>query len=372
VIVRAGWASLALALATPLAAQTVTRVADAPASLKPLPTAVGGRVQRQRDGGMLRQWPGTYFETAWTGPEAFFRIGQGEVSLRIRADDGKPVPLVKPDPGTYRISGLGAGAHRLRIDIVSEDQKNPSAFGGFFAGAGTRPAQPAHRARAIEFIGDSHTVGYGNISPTRTCTEGEVWSTTDTSQGVAPLAAARYNADYQVNAISGRGIVRNYNGSPAPTLPAAYPFTLFDRATPFTDKAWAPQVIVIALGTNDFSTPLHPGEKWTTREDLRADFEASYVRFVQGLRARNPKAYFVLWTTDFDQGELEGEVRRVAERLQATGERRLGFVPVRGLAFSACNRHPGLADDKMIAASITAHIDAHPEIWASPPGGKRR
>src|SRR6185312_14756892 len=107
----------------------------------------------------------------------------------------------------------------------------------------------------IEFIGDSHTVGYGNTSRTRECTQDDVWKTTDNSQSFGPLIAGHYAADYQINAISGRGIVRNYNGTPGDTLPVAYPYVLFDKKEEYSDPHWKPQIIVISLGTNDFSTP---------------------------------------------------------------------------------------------------------------------
>jgi lysophospholipase L1-like esterase len=339
------------------AAPAGVRVEPATKAGAPLPMHVAGRTAEG-----LRQWPGTYFETAFRGSSALFRVGPGEVSLRIRVDGGAPVALVKPAPGLYRVAGLGTGAHRLRIDVASESQAGPTAFGGFYALPGTRPLPVPRRARQIEFIGDSHTVGYGNTSSKRECSEDEVWATTDTSRGIAPLTAARYDADYQVNAISGRGIVRNYGGFAADTLPEAYPYALLDHKTPYRDRAWRPRVIVVALGTNDFTTPLHAGEKWPSRGALYADFEATYAAFLARLRAANPEAHFILWATDMADGEIAAEVRKVVDRVRASGERRIGFVPVRGLALTGCNYHPNLADDRATADAIAAYIDSHAEI----------
>lgn len=333
----------------------------------PLPMQVVGRTSQG-----MRQWPGTYYETAFRGTGALFRVGPGDVSLRIRIDGGAPLALVKPIPGLYRVAGLGPGAHRLRIDVASESQAGPTSFGGFFALPGTRPLPLPSRARQIEFIGDSHSVGYGNTSPKRECTEDEVWATTDTSQGIAPLTAARYGADYQVNAISGRGIVRNYGGFIADTLPQAYPFALLDHKTPYRDPSWKPRVIVIALGTNDFTTPLHDGEKWKSRDALHADFEATYAAFLKRLRAANPQAHFILWATDMADGEIAAEARKVVDRVRASGERRIGFVPVRGLALTGCNYHPNLADDRAIADAITTYIDSRPEIRRVLPRSRSR
>ena len=170
-----------------------------------------------------------------------------------------------------------------------------------------------------------------------------MWATTDNTQAFGPLTANHYQADYRVNAISGRGVVRNYNGSAGDTLPVAYPYLLFDKKQQDTESNWKPQVIVIALGTNDFSTPLNPGEKWKTKDELHADYEATYLRFLKDLRAKNPDAYIILWATEMANGEIESEVKKVADQAKAQGETKLTFPSdrppdVQGLPFPSLTR----------------------------------
>ena len=124
------------------------------------------------------------------------------------------------------------------------------------------------------------------------------------------VTANHYGADYQINAISGRGVVRNYNGSKHDTLPEAYPYVLLDKEQKYEDAAWKPQVVVIALGTNDFSTALNAGERWKTRDELHADYERTYVEFLQGLRARDRKALIIVWATDAERGARSQQRRR--------------------------------------------------------------
>jgi lysophospholipase L1-like esterase len=345
------------AIATPV---VVTQVSSKPGAK--LPTHIGGRVERTADG-YRRQWPGTYFEANFRGRGVLLKIGEGDVALRISLDASVPTSLFKPKPGLYRIDAPSSGRHSIRVEIASESQSASTVFGGFYAAPGTRGLATPARTRQIEFIGDSHTVGYGNLSTKRDCTQEEVWSTTDTSKATPALTAQRYGADYQVNAISGRGVVRNYNGMAADTLPAAYPFTLFDKAARYVDPAWRPRLFVIALGTNDFTTALHPGEPWKTREALHADYEQRYVDFVERLRARDPDAHIVLWATDMANGEIAAEVGKVAARLKTEGQRNVAFVPVTGLALTGCNSHPSTADDARIATALSGYIDAHPEMW---------
>lgn len=344
----------------------IRRLSDDSVAGRALPLQIGGRVVTGGEGASRyrRQWPGSYFEGAFRGAAVDLVIGPGDVSLRVAVDRAAPVALVRPAPGRYRVAAPSAGQHRIRIDVVSESQAGPTAFGGLYAPAGTMPLPaPATPRRAIEFIGDSHTVGYGNTSTNRDCSEQQVWETTDTSQGIAGQLSRRYGTAYRVNAISGRGIVRNYGGFAAPTVPDAYPYALFDGKTPAVDAGWQPQVIVIALGTNDFTTPLKPDERWKTRDALHADYEARYVRFVQDLRRRNPRAFFVLWATDLAEGEIAREVAKVGDRLRASGETRLAVVPVTGLSFGGCHFHPNVADDTKIADAIGKAIDGRKGVW---------
>jgi lysophospholipase L1-like esterase len=373
VMSRTLFVTLALAaLVFPACAQTpqIAPVANPP-QLKPLSFSIGGRVlpapvRDARFGGhtYIYQWPGTWFEASFAGSQVCFDIGKGKVILHVIVDNQPPIALPQPAPGIRCASGFANAPHTIRVDDVTENQQDaPNAFDGFAIPAGEKPLDPPHRTRQIEFIGDSHTVGYGDTSPTRNCTNDVVWATTDTSHAFGPLVAAHYDADDQINAISGHGIVRNYNGGPGDPVPVAWPYILFDKQNPYNDPAWHPQIIVIALGTNDFSTRLRPGEKWKTREDLHADFEATYVRFLQTLRTRNPHAYVIVWATDMADGEIEAEARKVVNQWKATGETRVTFIPINGLQFSACNYHPSLADHQAIATILEKTIDATPGIW---------
>lgn len=359
-----GLAGLLCVSAPALTEPAITRMTTAPAGLKTVKSHVAGRVAPDAGGKALTyQWPGLYFESGFSGDRVYFNVGRGNVILNVLID-GKPVgTLSKPQEGLYQIAGLTAVPHEVRIEPITESQAGTNVFSGFALPPGGKPAPMARLERQIEFIGDSHTVGYGNTSLKRECTEDEVWSTTDNSQAFGAKVAKHYDADYQINAISGRGIVRNYNGSPGDPLPVAYPFVLFDHSVRYNDAAWHPQIMVIALGTNDFSTPLHAGEQWPTREALHSDYEATYVKFVEDLRAKNPQAFFILWATDLAEGEIKTEVGKVVAQLQAKGEQRIAFIPIDGLTMTGCHWHPSVGDDDTIASLLIRYIDGATMKW---------
>ncbi|MTV39527.1 GDSL family lipase [Duganella radicis] len=343
----------------------VAAISAAPGNLTTLPASIAGRVLKDPAKGYQYQWPGIYFDAAFEGKQVYFNVGPGNVILRVLVDSVEKAKLVKPAAGWYQVDGLNNTAHTIRVEVISESQAGPNIFGGFALDNSGKVLPLSRRARQIEFIGDSHTVSYGNTSASRDCSEEQVWATTDTSQGFGAITARHYGADYRVQAISGRGVVRNYNGFAADTLPAAYPYILFNKADRDTSPDWRPQLIVIALGTNDFSTPLNPGEKWKTREALQADYVTGYVDFVRSLRAGNPDAYFILWATDGANGEIQAEVGKVVAKLKAGGEDRVHFMPVNKLTFGGCHWHPSVADDRTIANGLTTFVDAHPELWTA-------
>ncbi|HWU50672.1 MAG TPA: GDSL-type esterase/lipase family protein [Asticcacaulis sp.] len=350
------WTGMTL---TALAAFVTVGAAQAEVAL---PLTTGGRVAQDAHGYSF-QWPGAYFEGRFKGSSATVHFAPSHDIFNIYLDGLKTQTVLASATPEVVISAAD-GDHALRIERATEDQSQIAHFSGVTVpdAADILPA-PAPEARQMEFIGDSYTVGYGNISPVQQCTREEVWATTNTSQAFGPVTAKHYNADYQVNAISGRGIVRNYNGSPGDPVPVAWPYQTFAKQALYNDPNWKPQIIVIGLGTNDFTTPLNPDETWKTRDDLHKDYEATYVKFVQDLRAKKPQAFFILMATDQVDGEIQSEAQKVMAALQSAGETRIAFLPMNNLSFGGCDWHPTIADDRKVSDELVAFIDQHPEIW---------
>ena len=354
-----------------LAAPVTVHKAVAPSGLRPLEMQVGGRMEiapAPDDAGFgarnyTHQWPGSYFRAAFRGTKAFFRVVKGHEILHVMVDGKQRAVLVKPAAGVYAVEGLAKGKHRIGVFVATESQAGPNTFGGFAIPSGEKALKLRRRKHQIEFIGDSYTVGYGNLSHTHVCTNAKIWADTQDILAFGPRTARHYGADYQVNAISGRGVVRNYNGYKADTLPEAYPYVLFNKKQKYDDPAWKPQVMVIGLGTNDFTTKLNPGEPWKTRTELHADFETTYAKFLKELRARNPHAYLIVWAADVANGEVEAQAQKVVEKLKQQGFKNIVYLPINGLQFTACDSHPSLTDDQTISDKLVEVIDAHKGVW---------
>ncbi len=311
-------------------------------------------------------WPGVYFEANFTGDEVDVKVDDDRNALYLFVDGGHKLTLTKPGKTTMALKNLGAGRHTVRLEKISETQSSTGTFDGFFVPSADQALPAPRYAKAIEFIGDSYTVGYGNASRGRNCTAADVAETTDTSRAFAPKVAKHFGAAYRIAANSGHGIVRNYaNFDPGKTLPWLYGYALFDGASPADDGGWKPDAIVIYLGTNDFSTPLGATEPWATREDLRADFVKTYAAFVRRLHESQPQAHFLLLATVTAEGELSDAVNRVAEGLKAGGFADFEIVPVGGIEFSACHAHPSLKDEGVLAQLVIDRLAKLPGFAAA-------
>ncbi|WP_084583488.1 SGNH/GDSL hydrolase family protein [Sphingomonas azotifigens] len=307
----------------------------------PVPLHAGGRVTADGRFG----WPGVYFEGRFEGTEVTVSVEAETDHLAILIDGVERAVLKKPGRVERHFAGLAKGAHVLRVEKLTETQTGYSRMIGITTN-GT-PLEPRPRPRAVEFIGDSHSVGYGDTAAVRTCTPEAVHDTTNTQLAFGPLLAKKWDAEYRVIAFSGRGVVRNYaGGNPGETLPVLYPRAIPGEAAPAAADGWKPQLIVINLGTNDFSTPVHAGEAWKDAAALQADYRATYIAFVRKLQAANPGARFLL----MGAANFIADVRAVAEATHVQA------VEVPTLELTACNFHPSLKDQRRMAEVVEGAV----------------
>jgi lysophospholipase L1-like esterase len=266
-------------------------------------------------------------------------------------------------------SGLRPGEHLFRLLKRSETIGSQVEVGRVRIDPGAallKARKPA--ARRIEIGGDSYTVGYGVESPGRggpgtqdetgrDCDDEKLRATTNTFAAQGWIAAELLGADAQTNAISGLGLVRAYAGDTSwLPFPEYYGRVLQNRAEPLYDPArppfgepWKPQVVVVALGTNDFSTELAPHEakRFADRAALRAAWKKAYAEFLARLRRLYPGARFVLVSTNLATGnELADGVRDVVAEEEKAGRKDLAAVDLPSLTQYGCHWHPDLATQK--------------------------
>ncbi|MBW8881506.1 MAG: lipolytic enzyme, G-D-S-L [Asticcacaulis sp.] len=359
------WKLLAAAAVVFAAAPAVAedRVVDTvtATSVDFLPLHIGGRV-RKESLGYSYQWPGVYFEASFFNPFVNLLFNDDANNFNVILDGKLLMILRKPGHRSIMVQANGTGPHLIRVEKRSETQYATGHFQGIMAAPA--PAAVPDLPRQIEFVGDSLTVGYGNTSAFTKCTPDEIFETTDAQQGFGPLVARHFNADYQINAFSGLGLVRNYDGREHPKyhMPMLYDRAIFDDPTAADLSHWHPQIVAIGIGGNDFSTPLHADETWKTSAELRADYEKAYIALVRKIRARNPDAFILLAVAD-GRGDYTDGTLAVLKTLKDDGEKRIDRITIPATEDTGCNGHPNIHDDARIAATYTVYLDAHPDLW---------
>lgn len=212
----------------------------------------------------------------------------------------------------WTVQGLKPGRHRLELVKRTGANFGMAKFYGFRLNAGARLGRPAPPSkRRLEFIGDSLTNGYGVDGPGKECKELRCWE--DGAKAWAALAGRELGADFQVIAISGYGVVRNYGEGSRTSrmpLPAHYGRTVSLMDGHAWDRSrFKPHAVVICLGTNDFSTQPHP-----TLEE----FVGGYLDLIEAaLEGR--KGTPVILGLPLGDSVLEKRTREVAARALAKG-----------------------------------------------------
>ncbi|MEH0420436.1 SGNH/GDSL hydrolase family protein [Streptomyces sp. B21-083] len=330
-----------------------------------------GRVKEAVDGFVRYTWPGIYFEGRFRGTGVGIVLDDSDNDYDVQIDGTTTATLVTPGRITSWIDGLADTEHRVRLVKRTESPWAAGGFGGFVAApGGTILARPRARSRQIEFIGDSYTAGYGNASTVRDCSgNGGVNRNSDADLAFGALTARSLGADYQINAFSGRGMVRNYNGS----SPGTDFRTYYDRALLNVDgdvwrkpDSWQPRVVVVGLGINDFSTPLNPGEPWTTQDELTAAYETAYHGFLDTLRARyGSRTFIVVSATHLADTAFADTARRIVRSRNRRGDHRIGYwyYDSAGLDYLGCDWHPSFHDHRLIADQLDNHLAALPLRW---------
>ncbi|MEU1476697.1 SGNH/GDSL hydrolase family protein [Streptomyces sp. NPDC005760] len=330
-----------------------------------------GRVKAAADGFVRYSWPGIYFEARFRGTGVGIVLDDSVNDYDVQVDGRTTTTLVTPGRTTAWIDGLPDAEHRVRLVKRTESAWSEGRFGGFVAAAGGAIlAAPPARRRQIEFIGDSNTAGYGDVSGTRDCSgNGGVDRNTNSDISFGALTARGLGADYQINAFSGRGMVRNYNGS----SPGTDFRTYYDRALLGVEgdvwhkpAGWRPQVVVIGLGLNDFSTPLNPGERWSTQAELVAAYESAYHGFLDTLRARyGPRTFLLVSATALGASPFAETVEGIARTRNARGDERVGYwyYDDPALDHLGCDWHPSARDHRLISGLLDDRLATLPLCW---------
>lgn len=222
-----------------------------------------GRTESVKDGARL-EWSGTGAVVAFEGTACRAKLRSTGAVLRVTVD-GSPRPdlrlLASVDTVVDLARDLRPGPHVVELGKRTEANVGAIVLEGFQVDGpgGQLPALPERR---LEFVGNSITCGYGVLDSAKEHHFDPL--SEDVYSAWAFVAGGELGAEVRTLCVSGRGLVRNYDGSTQGTLPQ-----LFDKtgttpaAKAWNFAGWRPHAVVVNLGTNDFSAfPVPDSAAW--------------------------------------------------------------------------------------------------------------
>jgi lysophospholipase L1-like esterase len=312
-----------------------------------------GRCDDADPAGPWIAWPGTALVARFEGSGAWLHV-HGSSDYFGVVLDGEEVAVVAATPARERyplVTGLDAGPHDLIVTKRTEALVSEAQILGLEPAPGGRLLDPPPPGeRRLELVGDSVTAGFGVLGANETCPFSP--ATEDWGESYGALAARALDAEAHVIAWSGRGACRNYAGEPGAPMPA-----LFERALPArAGSRWdfgrfVPHVVVVNLGTNDFSVGWPP--------DL--PFGAAYLGLLQRIRAEYPMAPIVCALGPMLAGpELAAArtaVAAAAAAVRADGAPAVTLLehpPQRAADGLGCDWHPSARTHARMATELVA------------------
>lgn len=156
---------------------------------------------------------------------------------------------------------------------------------------------PKNNDMYIEFVGDSITTAYGNLTLGSTKPQNPSYPLhQDATQGYAYLTARALNADWSIVARQGIGAVTGYQPV---NMQKVYPLLRHHKdANTLYDFSRQPDYVVIGLGANDFSTYNNP--TYTNPVLTVADLKKGFSDMFDLIHTKNPNAKIIWvygWTT---------------------------------------------------------------------------
>ena len=303
-----------------------------------------GRVAVEAESGAVRfDWSGTYADVVLRGSRLEMVASDSGLNYFNVIVDGVQHAIVKSE---------GKEPHSVVLFEGEEGFNGLTTVCSFVTEGELVAEANLSKGRHIEFIGDSLTAGYGTDSASGA--EPYTPETQNCNLAYGCYVARYFEADYNLVAHSGQGMVRNYgdpNCTSEYTMLDRYDL-LFDEADKtqsynFRRRSYIPDLVVIFLGTNDFST-----KPWPSFEE----FERGYAALVEKVRSAHGEQVPILCVSSYVFDPTFDYVWRIAQ-----GDKNLHFACILPEAFAypselGASEHPNRVGQQKMAMTLIPYI----------------
>ncbi|PAM93392.1 GDSL family lipase [Flavobacterium sp. IR1] len=249
--------------------------------------------------------------------------------------------------------------HRLEIYKTTEAHSGGILFAGTTA---KLTSITAKKKKKIEFIGDSITCGAASDGSDIPCDKGEYFDHHNGYYAYGPVLSRKIGVDYLMSCVSGIGMYRNWNDEhkDEAIMPDVYENLYLNKSLPEPkyDFAFQPDIVSIALGTNDFSG----GDGKKERLPFNAEkYVSNYIGFIKMLYKHNPDAQLVLTNSPMVRGENAVVFEDCLKKVVAAFASDKTHKPILIFKFKpmqphGCTGHPDVADHQILANEYAAFL----------------
>ena len=240
---------------------------------------------------------------------------------------------------------LPAGNHTFEVYRQTEHRGAEVGISSI-ALNGSFNEKPADNRLYIEFIGDSISTGFGVLGTTSDSDGGSPkWQ--DATAAYPFLTAKALGADFSDVCYSGIGAKYGWQD---PNMLNFYPYQRwqYDRNTQYNFNARQPDVVVIALGTNDISMESQKGI--TVEQRL-----AGYQELLDMVRAKNPNSKIV-WIYGMMKDDDNARIPAIIEE---NGGAAAGLYSLELVTNTAgAGWHPSAAGQQKFADDLVAFLNS--------------
>lgn len=232
---------------------------------------------------VVYDWSGVYFRVRFSGPYLAMKCSDTKncwfnlwTDKEMSPEADRKFLVGAKDTLVVLAEGLGKGEHEVILQKRTEGEQGRFTVHSFLT-MGELLQANGRKERHIEFIGDSYTCGYGTESHDKN--DPFLAETENCNLTYAAITARYFGADFNLVSHSGQGIARNYdNLGPGYHMPHRYKQVFNAAKEPLWEPsmgAYTPDVVVIYLGTNDFSTGEQP---------LEENFRTNYISLLKSIK----------------------------------------------------------------------------------------
>ncbi len=240
--------------------------------------------------------------------------------------------------------GLSAGNHTFEVYRQTEHRGAEVGISSITMN-GTIGTKPADSPYFIEFIGDSISTGYGALGVSSDASaESPKWQ--DATVAYPYLTAKALGVDFSDVCYSGIGAKYGWQD---PNMHTFYPYQRwqYDRTTQYNFNSRQPNVVVIALGTNDIAME---SEKGITVEQRLT----GYQEFLDLVRAKNPNSK-IIWIYGMMKDDDNARIPQIIEN---NGGAAAGLYSLELTTNTAgAGWHPSAAGQQAFANDLVAFIN---------------